>query len=62
MTGIENLQPSLNVNGIMFYQISYPKDIVAHNETAATAWRQRNADWWSDIKKTNQNNSTSAKS
>ena len=24
-----------------------------HNETAASAWQQRNADWWSDIKKTN---------
>jgi len=34
----------------------------SHNETAATAWQQRNADWWSDIKKTKQNNSTSAKS
>jgi len=34
----------------------------SHNETAATAWRQRNADWWLDIKKTKQNNSTSAKS
>jgi len=29
MNGIENLQPSLNVNGIVFNQISYPKDIVA---------------------------------
>ena len=29
MNGIENLQPSLNVNGIVFYQILYPKDIVA---------------------------------
>jgi hypothetical protein len=25
----------------------------SHNETAASAWRQRNADWWSKIKKTN---------
>ncbi len=25
----------------------------SHNETAASAWRQRNADWWSEIKKTN---------
>jgi hypothetical protein len=24
-----------------------------HNETAASAWRQQNADWWSEIKKTN---------
>jgi hypothetical protein len=27
----------------------------SHNETAASAWRQQNADWWSDIKKTNHN-------
>ena len=26
-----------------------------HNEIAATAWRQRNADWWSEIKKAKQN-------
>ncbi len=25
----------------------------SHNETAATAWQQRNADWWSEMKKTN---------
>ena len=24
----------------------------SHNEIAATAWRQRNADWWSEMKKT----------
>ncbi len=29
MNGIENLQPSLNVNGIIFYRILYPKDTVA---------------------------------
>jgi hypothetical protein len=23
----------------------------SHNEVAASAWRQRNADWWSEIKK-----------
>jgi hypothetical protein len=27
----------------------------SHNETAASAWQQRNADWWSEMKKTNQN-------
>lgn len=27
----------------------------SHNEIAATAWRQRNADWWSEMKKTKQN-------
>ena len=27
----------------------------SHNETAASAWRQRNADWWSEMKKTNHN-------
>jgi hypothetical protein len=26
-----------------------------HNEIAATAWRQRNADWWSEMKKAKQN-------
>jgi hypothetical protein len=26
----------------------------SHNETAAFAWRQQNADWWSEMKKTNQ--------
>jgi hypothetical protein len=25
----------------------------SHNETAASVWRQQNADWWSEIKKTN---------
>jgi hypothetical protein len=25
----------------------------SHCETAASAWRQQNADWWSEIKKTN---------
>jgi hypothetical protein len=25
----------------------------SNNETAASAWRQQNADWWSEIKKTN---------
>ncbi len=24
----------------------------SHNETAASAWQQQNADWWSEIKKT----------
>ncbi len=27
----------------------------SHNETAASAWWQQNADWWSEIKKTNHN-------
>jgi hypothetical protein len=27
----------------------------SHNEIAATAWRQRNADWWSEMKKAKQN-------
>ena len=27
----------------------------SHNETTASAWRQRNADWWSEMKKTNHN-------
>ncbi len=26
-----------------------------HNEIAATAWRQINADWWSEMKKAKQN-------
>ena len=25
----------------------------SHNETAASAWQQQNADWWSEMKKTN---------
>jgi hypothetical protein len=25
----------------------------SHNETAASTWQQQNADWWSEIKKTN---------
>jgi hypothetical protein len=27
----------------------------SHNKTAASAWQQQNADWWSEIKKTNHN-------
>ncbi len=27
----------------------------SHNDTAASAWRQQNADWWSEMKKTNHN-------
>jgi hypothetical protein len=27
----------------------------SHNETAASAWRQQNTDWWSEMKKTNNN-------
>ncbi len=27
----------------------------SHNETVASAWRQQNADWWSEMKKTNHN-------
>jgi hypothetical protein len=27
----------------------------SHNETAAFAWQQQNADWWSEMKKTNHN-------
>ncbi len=27
----------------------------SHNETAASVWRQRNANWWSEMKKTNHN-------
>jgi hypothetical protein len=27
----------------------------SHNEVAASAWQQRNADWWSEIKKANTN-------
>jgi hypothetical protein len=30
----------------------------SHNETAASAWQQQNADWWSEMKKTKQNNNT----
>ncbi len=27
----------------------------SHNETATSAWRQQNADWWSEMKKANHN-------
>jgi hypothetical protein len=27
----------------------------SHNETAASAWQQQNADWWLEMKKTNHN-------
>jgi hypothetical protein len=27
----------------------------SHNETAASAWRQQNTDWWSEMKKKNHN-------
>jgi hypothetical protein len=27
----------------------------SHNETAASTWRQQNADWWSEMKNTNHN-------
>jgi hypothetical protein len=27
----------------------------SHNENAASAWQQQNADWWSEMKKTNHN-------
>jgi hypothetical protein len=28
-----------------------------HNEIASTAWRRRNADWWSEMKKKKEKNS-----
>ncbi len=27
----------------------------SHNETSASAWQQQNADWWSEMRKTNHN-------
>jgi hypothetical protein len=33
----------------------------SHNETAASAWQQRNADWWSEIKKNKSQHSSSRK-
>ena len=33
----------------------------SHNETAATAWRQRNADWWSEMKMSKHDTSLLAK-
>ena len=56
MHGIENLQPSLNVNDIASCQIPCQKDIVAvivrlqllHDSN-------ENADWWSEMKKATQN-------
>jgi hypothetical protein len=33
----------------------------SHNETFATAWRQRNAGWWSEMKTSKHDTSLSAK-
>jgi hypothetical protein len=33
----------------------------SHNETAASAWRQQNADWWSEMKKNKSQHSSSRK-
>ncbi len=37
---------------VQFYDKGYWS---SHNETAASAWRQRNADWWLEMKKANHN-------
>ena len=37
---------------VQFYDTGYRR---RHNEVAASAWRQQNADWWSEMKKANTN-------
>ncbi len=52
--GTKNQRLSLNVNIYVFlYNFMTKGHQSSHNETAASAWRQQNADGWSEIKKTN---------
>jgi hypothetical protein len=37
---------------VQFYEKGYRS---SHNEVAASAWQQRNADWWSEMTKANTN-------
>ncbi len=54
MHGIKNQQLSLNINVFCVLSNFTTKGYrSSHNETVASAWRQQNADWWSEIKKTN---------
>ncbi len=56
MNGTKNQQLSLNVIIFVFCPIFMTKGYrSSHNETAASAWGQQNADWWSELKKTNHN-------
>ncbi len=50
----KNQQLSLNVNVFVFLSNFMTQDHwSSHNETAASAWPLQNADWWSEMKKTN---------
>jgi hypothetical protein len=40
---------------LCFVQFYYEGYRSSHNETAASAWRQENTDWWSKMKNTNHN-------
>jgi hypothetical protein len=42
----------LSMNGTKHQQLSFWS---SHNETAASAWQQQNADWLSEMKKANHN-------
>ncbi len=58
MNGTKNQQLLLNINVFVFCPIFMMKGYQSsHNETAASAsaWRQQNADWWSEMKITNHN-------
>jgi hypothetical protein len=51
MHGEANQLLSLNVNVFCFLSNFMSKGHQSsHNKTAATAWRQRNTDWWSEMK------------
>ncbi len=52
----KKLQLSLNLNVFCVLSNFMTKGYrSSHNETAASAWQQQNADWWSEMKKTNHN-------
>ncbi len=54
MRGVANQLLSLNVNVFVSYPTLCQKDtkvvITYHNKTTATAWRQCNTNWWSEMK------------
>jgi hypothetical protein len=48
---VANQLLSLNINVFCFLSNFMSKGHQSsHNETTATAWRQRNTDWWSEMK------------
>ncbi len=53
MRGVANQLLSLNVKVFVSYPTLCQQDtevVITNNKTAATAWRQRNTDWWSEMK------------